>query len=173
MFFQLGQVSAKGVVGHHHLELRSDGSHIFEKEEPLTEISQPLRESCPELYPSLLLLENRNVDLGLSNPFSGHAAARHAKLRPKQEAMTADGIVNGLIKFRMSSATRNTDNSPEPSPSRMITKSTMRVHHRPIPALHPSAHVPCEAGAFGLDSKLRLDTTDSNLLKFCECFQSR
>lgn len=68
------------------------------------EVQQWLQDAFPEFYPTVPSLDHRSVDLDIPNPFSKNGEARHPKLREKKSAMSADGAVNGLIKFHMGSS---------------------------------------------------------------------
>lgn len=68
------------------------------------EAQQWLQEAFPEFYPIVPSLDHRSLNLNIPNPFSKDGEARHPKLREKKSAMSADGAVNGLIKFHIGSS---------------------------------------------------------------------
>ena len=132
---------------------------------------QWLSQQFPSLLPSLPVLEERDAELDVPNPFAPGGAAEHPRFNSSiiADGIPADGSVNGLIKFRMQPRKSlplrnalNPDSRPlrfGPSPPALVSREQIRenVLERCIPYLPPD---------FGRD--LRLDAGDANLFKFCE-----
>lgn len=133
------------------------------------EAQQWLQEAFPEFYAAVPSLDDRSIDLNIPNPFSKDSEARHPKLREKKSAMTEDGGVNGLIKFHMRSSDGSDRNAVGTRSSRFAQRQ-MAVHHRTNLVFRPNEGVHPLPPGFGRDGNLKLDVTDTKLLRFCKLF---
>lgn len=134
------------------------------------EARQWFRENFPEFEPTIPSFDHRSVNLNVPNPFSKDGEARHPKLREKKSAMSVDGAVNGLIKFHIGSSD-GIDKGSVDAPSSRFAQRQMAVHHRTNPNFRPDKGVPPLPPGFGRDGKLKLDQTDTRLLRFCKLVQ--
>jgi hypothetical protein len=152
-------------LGHSQVDDQS-GYAADENEFLSLEARQWLRESFPELEPTIPSFDDRSVILNIPVPFAKDGEARHPKLREKKSAMSVDGAVNGLLKFHIGSSDGN-DKSSVDAP---FARRQMAVHHRAYPTFRQNEGVPPLPPGFGRDGKLKLDQTDTRLLRFCKLF---
>ena len=153
-------------LGHDQVDGQSD--NVPDEDQFFSlEAQRWLQEAFPEFYPAVPSLGHRSVILNISNPFSKDGEARHPKLREKKSAMSADGAVNGLIKFHIGSSD-GIDKHAGDAPCSSLAQRQMAVHHRTNPNFRPKEGVPPLPPGFGRDGKLKLDQTDTRLLTFCK-----
>lgn len=122
------------------------------------------------LRPSLPLLEDRIVNLRLDNPYDDNGESRHKTLR-EEVFQPQNGAVNGYIKFRILDA----DLSDRNNRAGLLGQAALGLHRRrkfqDSEAEGPFSHVPRLPPDFGRG--LKLNQTDSKLLKFCETPQAK
>jgi hypothetical protein len=124
-----------------------------------------LVQQFPECFPSIPLLENRQVRLDMSNPFAENII-RHSALRQIPDALPGDGAVNGYLKFRFNKPETETAKPALPQ-NTALAMASMGKHHRNVPTLPgTNDNIPCLPPDFGRN--LKLDSTDNKLLKFCK-----
>jgi len=116
----------------------------------------------PEMFPSVPLLCNRNIDLALPNPFSEDATGRHPEDRGIK-ILPDDGKVDGYIKFRIRPTSMPTDDNG--TLSHKFTQKSLGLHRQSLPNIPGVNNIPFVPPDFGRGYKL--DSTDNKLFKFC------
>ncbi|KAL8687405.1 MAG: hypothetical protein Q9218_006414 [Villophora microphyllina] len=125
-------------------------------------VNQWFLDNFPDLNPSVPVIADRRVDIGVSNPFAVDQVILHPRMksRPVVPQLRSDGAVNGLIKFRYhveqgtAAADRNASSS-----SRNLDRAASEQQDNPF--LNPCPNLPKDFGR-----GMKLSATDANLLRF-------
>lgn len=123
-----------------------------------------LAKTFPDLVPSVPLLAERTLDLGVENPFAIDNLIVHPRLRsrPVAPVLRTEGAVNGLIKFRFQLKQDQRSNPRRPMYDSSTPENTERANN---PFLNPLPNLPRDFGR-----GMKLEATDAKLLKFCTIY---
>ncbi|KFY16397.1 hypothetical protein V492_01382 [Pseudogymnoascus sp. VKM F-4246] len=124
-----------------------------------------LAKALPELFPTVPLIEDRLVNLSISNPFADNVPVRHPGLKATSFQLE-DGAVNGYIKFRLRIADVEDQRGANAKKNIFAPRLAPSRDNRslPIPLTLPGDIVPYLPPDFGRG--LKFDQTDAKLLKF-------
>lgn len=117
------------------------------------------------LFPTLPLKVNRQVDLGLLNPFAKHAKERQGKPRVpiiRTNTGEVNGEINGYIKIRIQSRAFEEIKRPQNLFHHSRTVQPASLEHK----LLPREIIPLLPPDFGRG--LGLDADDNKLFTFCK-----
>ncbi len=121
----------------------------------------------PELFPTVPSIENRLVDLSISNPFADNVPIRHPALKATSFELE-NGVVNGYIKFRLRMADVDDQSTVDTRKRKSIFSPRLAsTDNRKLP---PKLTLPTEIVAYlppDFGRGLKFDQTDAKLLKFC------
>ena len=124
-----------------------------------------LRETFPDIFPSVPSIEDRVVDLTIKNPFAEGAVIRHPTLNSENKLPT-NGAVDGYIKFRFSVSYLEDRTSAQTRQAAFLKKELQKAP-RPLPRMPGvTDKILSLPPSFGLGVKL--DRMDRNILTFCE-----
>ncbi|KAL8897114.1 MAG: hypothetical protein Q9207_007375 [Kuettlingeria erythrocarpa] len=129
-----------------------------------TEISPALgqwfQQAFPDLGPSVPVLAERRLDLGISSPFAVDQVILHPRMksRPVVPRVRSEGAVSGLIKFRY----HLKQGAAAGARGRASSGTTENANEQQDnPFLNPCPNLPKDFGR-----GMKLSATDASLLKF-------
>ena len=117
----------------------------------------------PSLLPSVPSPVDRAPDVAVSNPFQADGVLEHPRLRSeaKPVEVPVDGVINGLIKFRL-----HQDKEPDESVEMRRPQFLQRYMKSRKPNPTTARGVPYLPPEFGRG--LKLDPMDLKLMRFCK-----
>ena len=123
-------------------------------------VNQWLQENFPDLVPSVPVLSERRVEVGVSNPFALEQVILHPRMksRPTRSVKRTEGVVSGLIKFHYKMK-QNTAGTGQNANSREDKPPSEEQQN---PFLKSCPNLPKDFGR-----GMKLSATDASLLKFC------